>query len=287
MSADREERAGRPSPIVALALSTHPGPTVAVTAIMTALSLGAGLEPWRVACVSLAIFANQASVGLSNDWIDAARDRALGRTDKPIARGWLSVRLVRSVAIALAGLSVALTLPLGVLAVAAHAVFLASGWTYNAGLKSTWFSALPYIVGFGSLPSIVTLSLAEPRAAAGWATAVAALLGLAAHFANVLPDLDDDRRTGVRGLPHALGARMTGLATWGVLGAASVLAFVGPRDGPTVLDSITLVATLTIVVVGTVVVLARPPSRLSFRLIIAAAVISAVSLAIAGQRILA
>ena len=38
-------------------------------------------------------------------------------------------------------------------------------------------------------------------------TAAAALVGLGAHFANVLPDLAADRATGVRGLPQQVAAR--------------------------------------------------------------------------------
>ena len=50
-----------------------------------------GLEPWRIAVLGAAILL-RLSVGLSNDAIDAPRDTATGRTDKPIARGDVSLR---------------------------------------------------------------------------------------------------------------------------------------------------------------------------------------------------
>ncbi len=93
----------RPNRIAALALSTHPGPAVAVTAIAVILGIGVGLEPWRVMVLGVAFLLNQASVGLSNDWLDADRDRAVGRTDKPVARGDLSPAAARNAAFVTAG----------------------------------------------------------------------------------------------------------------------------------------------------------------------------------------
>ena len=58
-----------------------------------ALGIAVGLEPWRLVLLTLAVFCGQLSIGLSNDAIDAPRDRAVGRTDKPIARGEVSERL--------------------------------------------------------------------------------------------------------------------------------------------------------------------------------------------------
>jgi heme o synthase len=56
-----------------------------------------------------------------------------------------------------------------------------------------------------------------------------ALLGGGAHFANALPDLADDARTGVRGLPHRLGPNGSAIAAAVLLlGATGLLAF-GPR----------------------------------------------------------
>ena len=178
----------------ALALSTHPGPGTAVTVITVLLGVAAGLEPWRIAVLGLVMALDQASVGLSNDWIDADRDRAVGRRDKPVARGDIPATLARNVAFATAVASVLVSIPLGWPALVAHLVFLASAWTYNAGLKGTPVSVLPYLVSFGILPSIVALAAPQPAFAPWWAMAAGALLGAGAHFANVLPDLDDDAR---------------------------------------------------------------------------------------------
>ena len=100
----------------------------------------------------------------------------------------------------------------------AHLIALASAWSYNAGLKSTPISVLPFIVSFGLLPSLVTLSADPPSLAAAWAWVAGAALGVAVHLTNVLPDLEDDAQTGVRGLPHRLGRR-----------ASAVIAAAGAR----------------------------------------------------------
>ncbi|MGZ8804711.1 MAG: UbiA family prenyltransferase, partial [Microbacterium sp.] len=195
--------------IVALWRSTHPGPSVVVTVVAVTLGIAAGLEPWRIAVLGLAILLGQLSVGISNDAIDAPRDRAIGRADKPIARGDVSLRaawVAASGAVVIAFvLSCVLSWEMGF----AHLIALASAWAYNAGLKSTPISVLPFMVSFGLLPSLVTLSAADPSVAAPWAWVAGAALGVAIHLTNVLPDLDDDARTGVRGLPHRLGRRVS------------------------------------------------------------------------------
>ncbi|MEO7123372.1 MAG: UbiA family prenyltransferase [Lacisediminihabitans sp.] len=280
------QNASPPSRAMSLLRSAHPGPSAAVTLVAIVLGVAVGLEPWRIVLLGLAVLSNQWSVGLSNDWIDAERDVAVGRQDKPIARGWIAASTVRNAAFCAAVAALALTVPLGLPATLAHTVFLLSAWSYNLGLKSTPFSVLPYIVSFGLLPLIVTLSRPVPASAAGWAIALGALLGVAAHFANVLPDLDDDHATGVRGLPHRLGRRASGILTYLVLAAASVIALLGPGSVGW-LQILGLIIGLGIAAAGILLVLTRPPSRLLFRLIIAAALLDVALLVTAGERLLA
>ncbi|WP_231601739.1 UbiA family prenyltransferase [Salinibacterium sp. NG253] len=269
----------------ALARSTHPGPTVAVTLIACALAWGAGLDGWRVAVVTVMILSNQLSVGLSNDWLDAARDRRTGRTDKPIASGEVSSRLVATIAIIAAATSVGLSLTLGPLAALAHAVFLASGWLYNLGLKSTITSVVPYITGFGALPAIVTLAGQPPQLAAAWVIVAGALLGVAAHFSNVLPDLDDDRETGVRGLPHYLGSAASGVVIAVSLVAASLAIVFGPGTPPTVVGLLGAAAILAIAMVSLTLIVRNVMKRMLFRLSIVAALISVVLLLLSAPQL--
>jgi 4-hydroxybenzoate polyprenyltransferase len=273
-----------PSKPAALALSTHPGPAVAVTAISVGLGVGVGLEPWRLVLLGLGILLNQLSVGLSNDWIDADRDRAVERPDKPVALGQISETAVRNAAIATAVAAVAVMLPLGPLATVSNAIFILSAWMYNAGLKNSALSVVPYMVSFGILPAIVTLTRSEPVFAAPWALVTGAALGIAAHFANVLPDLEDDRATGVRGLPHRMGRRTASIAAYVVLAGAAVVAFLGAGGVEFPLGLAALVGNAAIAVVG--IAIAARPTRWHFRLIILAALVDVAMLAFAGERLL-
>ena len=59
-----------------------------------------------------------------------------------------------------------------------------------------------------------------------------AALGAAAHLANVAPDLEEDLATGVRGLPHRLGAQVSALLGALLLGTASLVLVLGPEGPP-------------------------------------------------------
>jgi 4-hydroxybenzoate polyprenyltransferase len=269
----------------ALARSTHPGPGLAVTAVTVLLGVAVGLEWWRIVLLGLALAFDQASVGLSNDALDADRDREVGRTDKPVARGDIGIGAVYVAAVTAAVLSLALTVPLGPLALAAHAIALGSAWLYNVVAKGTPLSVLPYLASFGLLPAIASLARPTPVWPAWWAMAAGALLGVAAHFANVLPDLDDDRRTGIRGLPHRVGLRPSLVVTWTALVLAAGAVAYG--SGLTVVALAGLAASLVLGVVGVVVAWRRGAGRWLFRLVITAALLDVVLLVLAGPRLLA
>lgn len=265
-----------PERIRAVAASTHPGPALAVTAITIGLAIANGLDWWRVALLGAAMLADQLSVGLSNDWIDADRDRAVGRTDKPVARGDISKHLARNLAFGFAAAALVLTMPLGWPALALHAVVLASAWSYNAWFKNSALSPLPYVVSFGLLPALVTVSAAAPAWPSGWVIAAGALLGLAAHFANVLPDLDDDAATGIRGLGHRIGGRASAVVAFLALGAAS--ACLAVELGFTVLAWAGFAVGAAIAVSGLVLALRGRMGRMLFQLVIAGALVDVVLL---------
>lgn len=201
--------------------STHPGPTLVVSAATCGLGIAASLAASDLLVVIATVLLGQVSVGLSNDAIDAPRDRAAGRTDKPLAREPELLRASWVLSVVLGVLSIAFSLILGWAFATAHLVFLLSGWLYNALLKATPLSVLSYVIGFGILPSLPAL-VASDTLAPIWATCAGGALGVAIHCANVLPDIDDDRRAGVLGFPQRLGRR-----TAGVVAAASLAAGAG------------------------------------------------------------
>ncbi|MBI4899656.1 MAG: UbiA family prenyltransferase [Actinobacteria bacterium] len=211
-----------------LALACHPGPTLAVTTLTGLLAASAGHSLLRGALVTLAVLAGQLSIGWSNDIIDASRDRATGRTDKPLARGDLSEGGVWTATGVAVAACVALSVACGLTAAAVHLLLgVAWGWAYNLWFKRTVVSPLPYALAFAALPAFVTLALPTPRWPPGWVLLTGALLGTGAHLLNALPDLADDEATGVRGLPHLLGGSAVRVLAPVVLLVGSVVAAFG------------------------------------------------------------
>ncbi|WP_285116975.1 UbiA family prenyltransferase [Leifsonia sp. fls2-241-R2A-40a] len=270
---------------VSLLLASHPGPTVVVTVITTLLGVGLGYPPGRLGVLALAVLFGQLSIGWCNDWLDAARDRAVERTDKPAARGDVSVATVRIAAFVALAAAILLTLPLGLGALAAHLIVIAGGWAYNLGLKATAYSFVPFLVSFGALPAVATLGQEQPALPQWWVYAAGALLGLAAHITNVLPDLEDDARTGIRGMPHRLGARRSGLLAFAGLAVATLLITFGPGLPVRPLLIAGLVIGLAAAVTGVVLLLRRSPTRLLMQLIMTCAIVDVAMLALAGQSV--
>lgn len=233
----------------ALVRACHPEPTAAVTLVVTALAVSAG-RGFGATWVGAAVLCGQLSIGWSNDYLDLGRDRRIGRADKPLASGAVPARLVGAAALCALLACVPLSLVSGWRAGTAHLVGVAAAWAYNLGMKGTPLSPVPYAVGFGLLPAFVTLGLPGHPWPAWWAVATGALLGVGAHFANVLPDLPGDLATGVRGLPHRLGDLPSRMLSAGLLVIATVLLIVAPpgRAGPLGLAG--LAAVVAIVVVG-------------------------------------
>lgn len=261
---------GGPAAVRALVAACHPGPTLAVTVVAAALAAGAGRGLAGTAWTAAAVLTGQLSIGWSNDLVDARRDRAGGRTDKPLAAGTLTTRTV-ALATALAVLAcVPLSLANGVPAGTVHLVAVASAWAYNLGLKRTPVSFVPYAVSFGLLPSVATLGLPGHPWAPTWATAGGALLGVAAHLTNVVPDMEDDLAQGVRGLPHRVGATTTLRLAAGLLVAATAVLVVGPPGSPDALAWTGLAAAGGL---GAAAALAGPRGRLPFTAVVLVALV--------------
>ncbi len=228
--------AGGRERLVALAASCHPVPTAAVTVLATVLVASAGNTAITVGVAAFAVLTGQLAIGWSNDAIDAPRDQRVGRTDKPVARGAVSTRTTW-VAAGVAGVAtVPLSLGLGWRSGLLQLSIVAWGGLYNGWLKSTSLSPLPFLLAFGGLPAVATLALPGHPWPPVWSLAAAGLIGVAAHFGNVLPDLEEDRRTGVSGLPHRLGRTVASLVAIGVALSAPVIVVVAQaRSGRTFL----------------------------------------------------
>jgi protoheme IX farnesyltransferase len=192
----------------------------------------------------------------------------------------VSARTVGFATAVTAAACVPLSLACGVWAGVLHLVAVAAGWAYDLGLKSTPVSVLPYIVCFGLLPAFVVVALPGSPAPPWWLPVAGALVGAGAHFANVLPDLEDDAATGVRGLPHRIGAAGSRIAAAVLLLAATVvLALAAP---------VPAVVAVAVPVLAAAVLAAgfragrRPGSRAPFRAVLVVAGVAVVLLVAVG-----
>ncbi len=271
-------------PLAGLLRACHPEPTVAVTLATALLALVVGRGPAGTVAATAALLASQLCVGWSNDWLDAGRDALSARTDKPIPAGQVSRRTVGVAALVAAPVTVLLGLLSGWPAAIAVTVALAGGLAYNWPLKGTVASPVPYLVSFGCLAAFVVLGRQGAAAPPWWLITAAAALGGGAHFANVLPDLQDDLRTGVRGLPHRLGRAGSALAASALLGLATAVLVFGPPGPPSWVALAILAITALVLPVGWYAS-RRPGSRAAFRSVLVVAVADVVLLLVSGARV--
>ena len=204
---------GRRGVLASLLLSCHPLPALAMTALLTVAAGLTGRSPAECLLVAATVASGQLTIGWVNDVVDRDRDRRAGRTDKPVALGWIEPRTVLAATGCVVVVLVPLSLANGWAAGVAHLTLVLSAWAYNLYFKSTVLSWLPYAVGFGALPAFLSygglgtgLHGAPPTVAM---TVLAALFGVGVNFLNALPDVEEDEATGVRHLP-LLVARRTG-----------------------------------------------------------------------------
>ena len=263
---------------LAILNSCHPIPCLAVSSFAGMLAYASGLPIDRCLWIFFAVLFHQFSVGFSNDWLDAAKDKEAQRTDKPTVNGTVRPSLLRSLALSSVAVAVLITLGLGLWATLLMIFMLVVGWSYNLGMKSTWASVIPYAVGFGSIPLFVELAAPSPSVAPGWTVIVAALLGISAHFANVLPDIEADKLTGVNALPHIMGQRASAL----VISSSALLATALVVTQSAGLDPAFAVAGLALVVpvvlIASLLSLRPRPPRIVFPLLMAAALVNVVLL---------
>jgi 4-hydroxybenzoate polyprenyltransferase len=116
--------------------------------------------------------------------------------------------------------------PLGIKGGSVYILGIACGVAYNFYFKFNFLSPLPYAIAFAALPSSVAISKdVNPPV---WMLVGGALFGMAAHFINVVKDMDEDQASGIKGLPQRLGkAKSIAAATILIaLGVAALILFI-------------------------------------------------------------
>jgi 4-hydroxybenzoate polyprenyltransferase len=204
--------------------AAHFGPTLIVTAISFAFATYYWWEgPAYV--IAFGVFTGQLVVGWSNDLYDFDDDLNHQRTKKPLVSGlitkqylqkWLRFMLPFSFIANLLG-------PLGLKGGLVYMLGIACGVAYNFYFKFNLLSPLPYAIAFAALPSSVAISkdINPPL----WMLFGGALFGMAAHFINVIKDMDQDQASGIKGLPQRLG-KTKSIAAAAVLIALGIVALI-------------------------------------------------------------
>lgn len=202
--------------LVKLLRASHFGPTCLVTVLTLLLSHNFFTWP-NSALIAVAIFLGQLSVGWSNDILDLESDRLQNRLDKPLVEGELSETFLKRALILdlLLCLIATFSGPLGFRGGLVHLLGLSCGLSYNLYFKFRRTSPLPYVLAFAALPSMPYV--ASNQTPPLWLVISGALFGFAAHFANVLKDMEADRKIGINGLPQILGTTKSILLSGGAL----------------------------------------------------------------------
>ena len=184
--------------------ASHFGPTVLVTAI----SFGFATYYWwegPAFVIAFGVFTGQLVVGWSNDLYDYQDDLRHARINKPLVaksitkeslQKWLRFMVPFSFLANLLG-------PLGIKGGLVYMLGVACGVGYNFYFKFSPLSPLPFAIAFAALPSCVVISkdITPPL----WMWLGGALLGMAAHFINVIKDMKEDQISQIGGLPQRLG----------------------------------------------------------------------------------
>ena len=192
--------------MLSLLRACHIGPTSAVTLISYLLATALWWEGPALV-IAFGIFLGQLLVGFTNDLYDYADDLKHNRSEKPLVNGQLSTkRLIRAIKI-VTPLTILVNLfgPLGFKGGLIYLLGVGLGVSYNFYFKFTLFSFLPYALAFAALVGCIVV--ATDRSAPFWLLISAASLGVAAHFANVLKDIEKDLQSGINGLPQRMGKK--------------------------------------------------------------------------------
>ena len=184
--------------------ASHFGPTLIVTSISWFF---AAYYWWEgpAFVIAFGVFTGQLVVGWSNDLYDFADDLKHNRLNKPLVAGtitqkylmkWLRFMVPFSFIANLLG-------PLGFKGGLVYMFGISMGVAYNFYFKYNVFSWLPYALAFAALPSCIAISkdIIPPV----WMWLGGAIFGSAAHFINVIKDIDQDRASGIGGAPQRIG----------------------------------------------------------------------------------
>ena len=190
----------------------HPGPSAATVAValLFMVWLAGGHPPVdRFALVAAMLLCQQVAISLHNDWCDRALDAA-AKPWRAIPSGAAPAGRVRAAAWLLAAFSLGFAAAINRRETLLDVVGIGAGFAYNARLKRTAWSWLPFAIAFPLLPVFGGVALPMLHAPPSWlfvSYAIGVPAAVAIHLADTIRDLDADAAFGVQGLAHRLGVR--------------------------------------------------------------------------------
>jgi len=205
-----------------LVQACHFGPTLMVSTVAFLIAQALWWEgPAYV--IAIGVLLGQLIVGWTNDLHDYTDDLKHNRVVKPLVSGLITPKQLRTAIFVVTPLAVIVNLfgPLGFKGGAVYLLGIAFGLAYNFYFKYTPLSPLPYVIAFAALPASIVFAV--DKTPPMWMMAAGSLLGVAAHFANVLKDFDEDGLSGIRSFPRIIGERASRLAIALILLANTVL----------------------------------------------------------------
>ena len=186
--------------------ASHFGPTL----IVSAIAFGFGTYYWwegPAYVIAFTVATGQLVVGWSNDLYDYKDDLAHKRTKKPLVSGLITPQYLTKWLLFMVPFSFLANLfgPLGINGGLIYMLGVACGVAYNFYFKFSALSPLPYAIAFAALPSSIAISkeITPPL----WMLLGGALFGMAAHFINIIKDMEEDHLSGIQGLPQRLGTK--------------------------------------------------------------------------------
>jgi geranylgeranylglycerol-phosphate geranylgeranyltransferase len=178
---------------------------------------------WRLRSFLAGLLATQCAISLHNDYCD----RELDRQTKPwraIPRGLISPEVALGSAAGLTLTGLLAVLPLGRTVVTLLSAGTVAGFAYNAWLKRSRWTWLPFWVALPTLPVCAFAVIGRPAPRVWLAYIVGAPLVLGIYLADSAADVEADAAAGIQGLAQRLGPGRARLACWIALGLAQLLA---------------------------------------------------------------
>ena len=178
------------------------------TLIVSSIAFAFGVHYWwegPAYVIAFTVFTGQLVVGWSNDLYDFADDQRHGRMNKPLVSGLISKEYLRKWLTFMLPFSFVVNIlgPLGIKGGLLYWLGIGFGVAYNFYFKFNVLSPLPFAIAFAALPSCIAISKSITPPV--WMWLGGAILGCAAHFINVIKDMDQDRESEIRGLPQRVG----------------------------------------------------------------------------------